>query len=293
MEMRQLRYFLALSETGSFSRAAELCHVAQPSLSQQIQRLEQELECLLFDRLPRGAVLTEAGHKFLVPARNIIETAEQAALTIKAGKNEVAGRLSVGVIPTMAPYFLPSLLPGFVKRYPLVALTVHEHVTERLIDLLASGSLDIAVTSLPVRHTLLHAEQIAEEELLIAAGKKHRFAGRKSVRWQDIAEDNFLVLHEMHCLAEQTLNFCRQQGTDPRVVMRGEQLSTIMQLVANDMGVSLVPRMAADTDRSRRRSYIRLRDVRPARAIAIVWHLHRFRTDAARAFEKTLKDYFS
>jgi molybdate transport repressor ModE-like protein len=286
MELHQLRYLLAVAEAGSFTRAARECGIAQPSLSQQIQKLEKELRQPLFDRLPRGAVLTDAGQRLLPQARDILSAVDRAEATTKQGGEAVGGTLSVGAIPTMAPYLLPGVVKQFLRRFPAVTLRLHEDMTVRLVDRLAAGSLDLAFTSLPMTHPLLHADHLAEEELFVAVPREHALAQRKKVAWADVADEPFLVLQEMHCLSGQATGFCRQQGNDPRVVMRGEQLHTILDLVALGMGISLVPAMAVKADRSSKRVYLPFRDDPPTRAIAAVWHLHRYRTAAAREFVK-------
>jgi LysR family hydrogen peroxide-inducible transcriptional activator len=284
MDLRQLRYFLAIVDAGNFTRAAQRCGVAQPSLSQQIAKLEEELQQPLFDRLPRGAVLTEAGHRLAPHARGLVDAAERAAAVVRQGDEAVAGTLSVGAIPTLAPYLLPTVARRFLKRYPAVSLRLHEEVTDRLVEMLAAGALDLALTSLPVNHPLLHAEPLGEEPLLAVLPAGHALARKRRLVWADLAEEPFLVLHEMHCLSGQTMSFCREAGAEPRIVMRGEQLATILDLVSLGLGVSLAPAMAARADRSSRRVYLPFRGEGPAREVAALWHLHRYRTDAARAF---------
>ena len=289
MELRQLRYFVAVAEHGNFSRAAGHCGLAQPSLSQQIRKLEREMGRPLFDRLPRGAVLTEAGSRLLRHARAILAAADTAHREVRERSDELAGPLALGVIPTIAPYLLPPVLKRFIRAVPRAELVLHEHVTDRLLELLAAGTIDLAITSLPVDHGLFHAEPLFTEPLLLALPADHRLARRKLVAWSEVAGERFLVLHEMHCLAGQSLGFCRRRGADPNVVMRGEQLATILHMVALGVGISLVPRMLARTDRSARRVYRPVRGEQPERTIGVVWHLHRYRTKVSRAFIDALR----
>jgi LysR family hydrogen peroxide-inducible transcriptional activator len=289
MELHQLRYFLAVAETGRFSRGAARCGVAQPSLSQQIQKLERELGQPLFDRLSGGAVLTEAGHRLLGHARAILAAADAARQEVHEVKGEVAGRLSIGVIPTIAPYLIPPVLKRFMRAHRGVEPAVHEHVTDHLIEQLASGAIDLAVASLPLDHPLFHVEALFTEPLLLVLPAGHRLADQHAIGWDELADERFLILHEMHCLTGQTLGFCRRQGAELNVVMRGEQLTTILHMVALGLGISLVPRMVADADRSARRVYRPVAGEAPQRTIAVAWHLNRYRTNASRAFVEALE----
>jgi LysR family hydrogen peroxide-inducible transcriptional activator len=289
MELHQIRYFLAVAETGRFSRAAARCGVAQPSLSQQIQKLERELGRPLFDRLSGGAVLTEAGHRLLTHARAMLAAADAARHEVRDARGEVAGRLSVGVIPTVAPYLLPPVIKRFLRDHRQVELDLHEHITDRLIEQLASGAIDLAIASLPLDHPLFHVEPLFSEPLLLVLPAGHRFADQQAIGWDDLTDERFLILHEMHCLTGQTLGFCRRRGTDLKVVMRGEQLATILHMVALGLGLSLVPQMVARADRSTRRVYRPLTDEEPQRTIVVAWHLNRYRANASRAFIEALR----
>src|SRR5437762_6550512 len=151
MELHQLRYFCAVVETGSFSRAAEQSHVSQPSLSQQILKLEDELGARLFDRLGRSVRLTELGKTFLPRARAVLRELEAAKGDVVEGKEFIGGPITVGVIPTVAPYFLPLRLTAFSRKFPQVRLTIVEEITPVLLDRLRSGTIDVAILALPIR----------------------------------------------------------------------------------------------------------------------------------------------
>jgi LysR family hydrogen peroxide-inducible transcriptional activator len=284
MELQQLRYFLAVAETGSFSRGATRSGVAQPSLSQQIKKLEDELGGPLFDRLPRGAVLNEAGARLLGDARRIVNLTRDAAKRVAETRSDVSGRLAVGMIPTMAPFLLPRVLPTYLRRFPEVELTTREGATERLVDDLLTGKIDLAVISDTVDHPLLNVEALFEEELLAVLPASHPLASRKKLQWRDLLDASFLLLREMHCLAGQSVGFCRRAGLDPNVVMEGDQLTTILELVALELGISIAPTMAARADRSKRRVYLPIAGDTPRRRVCAAWHLDRYRTNAAREF---------
>jgi LysR family hydrogen peroxide-inducible transcriptional activator len=243
MEIHQLRYFVAVAEEGSFSRAAAREHVAQPSLSQQIQKLEAEMRERLFDRLPRSVVLTEAGKSLLEYARKILAEIADARQCVDDLKRDVAGRLTVGALPTIAPYLLPGLVGTFQQHYPKVVLEIFEDTTENLAHRLEDGTIDLAIVSTCNESPTLKRHYLGKEELLLLVPKKHRLGKRKKIKWADLASEKFLLLHEMHCLSVQVHNVLGANGLRPELALRGAQLVTLAQMVATGMGVTLVPEM--------------------------------------------------
>src|SRR5260370_21977902 len=178
MELHQLRYFCAVAETGSFSRAAERCQVSQQSLSQQILKLESELGTRLFDRLGRSVRLTEVGKTFLPRARAVLRELESARSDVVESKDSVSGQVTVGVIPTVAPYFLPPILAAFSKRFAEAAVSVVEEITPLLLERLRAGTIDLALLALPVRGHEFEALPLLTEPLFAALPQKHRLARR-------------------------------------------------------------------------------------------------------------------
>lgn len=287
MEIHQLRYFLAVAQTGSFSRAAELCHVAQPSLSQQIAKLERELKERLFDRERHGALLTEAGERLLPRAERALAELQQAQEEIRDLRGQVSGPLRLGVLPTIAPYYLPKVLPSFLAEYPAVELSVFEETTQRLVQGLRDRELDLALLSPPLP-TGLESVPIFAEELLLALPARHPLAARNALHLDDLREEAFILLHESHCLGEQALVYCHQHEFRPKVSCRSEQLETVKQLIAAGLGISLLPAMAcAEADPL---AYRHLGDPRPGRAIHAVWGKQQNLGRAARAFRKFVAD---
>lgn len=181
MEIHQLKYFVAVAEMASFSRAAEKCHVSQPSLSQQIIKLEGEVGQPLFDRAGRRVLLTEAGRLLLQHARTALLTLDNAARQLKELETTVRGRLAVGVIPTIAPYLLPGVVKEFLAAFPEVELTIQEDYTERLLAGLYDGHIDVAIAAAPIIGEQLTVEVLGDDPLLLALAPKHRFATAKKV----------------------------------------------------------------------------------------------------------------
>jgi len=293
MEMHQLEYLIAIAEEGSFTKAAERLLIAQPSLSQQIKKLEQEVGRPLFDRLPRGVVLTEAGFRLVEHARRAMSEMNDGKRKVAEIGDQVAGSLAVGAIPTIAPFLLPAAVSAFLRRWPGVAFTVIEDVTAKLLDGLERGELDLAIMSSAEHLPTIHLETVATEPLLLVVAKGHRLARRREVVWPDVEEERFLVLQDMHCLTGQVLQFCGAHGARPRIAARGAQLSTIAAMVSAGLGVSMVPKMFRDADSASDRAYLPFAQPGPTRDLCLAWSLRRYRTNAARALAETVRSLLS
>jgi LysR family hydrogen peroxide-inducible transcriptional activator len=248
MELHQLRYFCAIAETGSFSRAAERSHISQPSLSQQIRKLEDELGVRLFDRLGRSVRLTELGQAFLPRARAVLHDLEAARSEVAERKRSVSGPICVGVIPTIAPYFLPAVLAGFSRKWPQARVTIVEEITPLLLEKLRAGSLDVAIVALPL-HMRGHEFQclrLFAEKLFAVLPRKHRLARRRSVSLSELESEPFLLLRDGHCFRETTVAACKRVQIDPQIVFESGQFSSILSMVSANLGVSVVPAMAVE-----------------------------------------------
>jgi len=272
MELHQLAYFVAVAETGGFSRAAARCHVAQPSLSQQVQKLELELGEPLFDRMGRTVMLTEAGRALLPRARLILTEVQQIKHTLGKEIKEGYGQLVVGMIPTIAPYLLPGAIRRFSALYPKAELTVYEEVTEALVAGLVEGRLDVGIMSLPIHNKLIETAELLTEPLVLASSRAHHFnqqrlAGKAWVAAKEIEGFPFIALNEIHCLGEQIQAFCYAQDLAMEIVCYTSQLATVHSCVAAGLGVSLVPLMMAAQDHTDNVIYRPVRDEVPKRKI--------------------------
>jgi LysR family hydrogen peroxide-inducible transcriptional activator len=272
MEIHQLRYAVAVARAGNFSRAAARCHVSQPSLSQQIKKLEEELGERLFERLKREVKLTPQGELLVRRAERILGEVEAARREASEARDLARGVVAVGVLPTIAPYFLPKILSGFHRAFPGVELVVHEDTTARLEALLAAREIDVAIASEPIKAERLERAVLFSEELLVAMEAGHRLSKKRAIRLTDLEAERFILMKEGHCLGDQVLNFCAGRGMDPRVVCRSAQVETIRALVRAGMGISLVPSMACEAGSSRAGlRYRRLAPPRPSRRIIALW----------------------
>jgi LysR family hydrogen peroxide-inducible transcriptional activator len=247
MEIHQLRYFCAVARTGSFTKAATQEGVAQPSLSQQILRLEEDLGSKLFDRLGRGIKLTEFGHALLPQAAEILRQVNTARASMETLRLGVGGRLAVGCIPTITPYFLAPNLGEFARQYPEVELRLIEDITPNLVGLLQSGEIDVAVVSPPVKNPDIVCSDLFRERIVVAVGKGHRLAREASVSLPDLREEKMLLLKEGHCFRDNALTLCNRGGLHLLSIFETNQFSSILPLVAEGFGISLVPQMAART----------------------------------------------
>jgi LysR family transcriptional regulator, hydrogen peroxide-inducible genes activator len=282
MEVNQLRYFCAVADTGSFSRGAEQSHVAQPSLSQQILKLEDELGARLFDRLGRSVRLTDLGKAFLPRARAVLRELEAAKGDVVERKKSVAGSLAVGVIPTIAPYFLPPRLTSFTRHFPQAQVTVVEEITPVLLDRLRASSIDVAILALPIRGHEFESYALLTERLFAALPRKHPLASRHSLSLKDLRKEAFLLLRDGHCFRDTTVAACDRARVNPRVIFESGQFSSILGMVGTGMGVSIVPEMAVDKNPHCR--YIGIADEEATRTIGAIVLRGRLLTRVRQAF---------
>jgi LysR family transcriptional regulator, hydrogen peroxide-inducible genes activator len=244
MDLDQLRYFVAAAHAGTFTRAAEQEGVTQPSLSQQIRKLEDSLGVPLFERRGRSVRLTQAGERLLPEAKSLLRKATEARQLVTALANEVGGRLAVGAIPTVMPYWLAPKIAGFQSRYPDVEVQLVENITARLIDDLQTGDLDLAIVSLPISFPDIVCSDLFREELLFVLPSEHPFATQPRLDPRRIAGEHLLVLREGHCFRKHALAVCRRGLREPGTVFESDQFSSVFALVAGGFGITVAPKMA-------------------------------------------------
>lgn len=290
MEVRQLRYFVAVAEAGSVSRAAERCGVAQPSLSQQIIKLESRLGVELFDRLGRGVALTDAGRALLPRARRILAQLHEVEANLRAEVESGRGRLAVGAIPTIAPYILPGLVARLRGEYPDCEILVREDLTQNLVEALVDSELDVAIMSTPVEHELIELDVLGREAMLVVAPIGHPICAGEDVALGDLRDQPAVTLHEMHCLGRQITDFCASRRLARSVVCRMTQIDTLLEFVRLGLGVSIVPEMVAARDRDPGRQYMPFRQSPPVREIALARRAGRARSLLNRRFAQLLAE---
>ena len=288
MEMHQLRYFAKVAELGNVTRAAEACFVSQPSLSQQITKLERELGQPLFVRLGRGVRLTEAGKLFKRYSDQILSLTEDARTRVSDDRD--SGRIILGAIPTVAPYFLPGALTRFARECPKARVEIVEETTANILRLLAEGDIDLAIVALPIQAEHVHTKTLFTEELLAVLPTAHALANKARLSLKDLIAEPFVLLNEAHCLTGSTMSFCSTHAMSPVVTARSHQLLTVLELVRLGQGVSLIPAMAVPKGRDEGREYRSLSGDKPTRTIALAWNRMRYQTQIFKRFLQFLSD---
>lgn len=287
MELDQLRYFLRVAERGNYTRAAEELGISQPALSRSVQKLEDELGQPVFERRTRSVSLTDAGTLLQSRARQVLMILEDTKAEIT--DDGQSGRLRIGAIPTIAPYFLPDVLQRFSSRFPRAKLIVQENTTDVLLKGCTQGELDLAIVALPVPAKYLETEELFEEELLLVLPPGHPLVEKNRIRLSDVEPFPFVLLDEAHCLSENITSFCRQRSFHPVTVERTSQLAMVQELVSLSHGVSMIPRMAQRLDQSSRRVYRSLDGRKPTRRVAVVWNPYRFQSQLLTGFREYLR----
>lgn len=245
MNLRDLQYLVALAETRHFGRAAERCHVSQPTLSAQLRKLEDYLGVALIERRPRQVALTAAGAAVIERARRMLQDAEDIRAHTRASQDPLAGQLKVGLIPTLGPYLLPRVMPRIAEALPKLSLLLHEYQTAPLVQRVLDGELDLAILALPADTKGLQTRPLFAEAFLVAMPAYHRLASKRRLRTSDLAGERLLLLEEGHCLREHALEACARAGTEEQD-FRATSLETLRQMVASGAGITLLPRLAAE-----------------------------------------------
>ncbi len=273
MTLRELRYLVALADHGHFGRAAEACHVSQPTLSTQLRKLEEYLGATLFERTNKALHITPIGEQIVAKARRVLAEADSIVELAHRKAGPVTGPLNLGVIPTLSPYLLPWLLPALKDAYPHLRLIVHEDLTDHLLERLNAHGIDAALLALPVREDELETLSLFDEPFFFASPPGHPLARAKMVRTSDLRKEHLLLLTDGHCLRDQALVVCgfdeapaEDDGTD----FRATSLETIRQLVAAGMGCTLLPAMALGSGQD---PHVEIRPLRrkASRRIGLVW----------------------
>jgi LysR family transcriptional regulator, hydrogen peroxide-inducible genes activator len=290
MEMRQLRYFAAVARTGSFSQAARECRVAQPSLSQQIIKLEEEVGERLFERTQRKALLTAAGSLLLPHAVSILEDARVGQQEIREMGGQLRGKILLGALPTIAPYFLPDIIVSFRKKYPAVDLMLHEDTTQQLLRALEENELDLALISEAPRAPRIAFQHLFSEELFLCLPAIHPLVQRKKVVAADLWHEKFILMQEGHCLGDQAQQFCHRSGFQPEISCRSVQISTVLAMIQAELGISLIPEMALP--RSSKEGIVcrSLDGFKPRRALALALSRQRKSSLCVLEFTKFVRD---
>lgn len=268
--LRQLRYFDALARHGHFGRAAEACSISQPALSVQIKDLEEALGADLFERSARQLRLSAFGEEFLLRVRDILRSVDELGDLARANRNQLVGRLRIGVIPTVAPYLLPALISSLTTANADLDIHVRETVTPKLLQELAEGRLDTAIVALPISEPQMEETPLFNESFVLVRPLEDQ--GKPVPNKDTLREMRLLLLEEGHCFREQALSFCDMGSVRPREILDGSSLTTLVQMVGAGIGVTLIPEIAMSVEtRSAAVSIARFQEPQPSRTIGMIW----------------------
>jgi len=288
MELTQLRYVVAVADTGNFTRAAKAAQVAQPSLSQQINKLESELGHRLFHRMGRRAVPTEAGDLFIHRARRILFEVDNMSLEIRDNP-EVLRTINVGAIQTFAPYVLPPLIDQARRDLPNLSIHTQEAFQSDLLQAVNRGTLDLALVMLPVNGPQLAVESLFSESLVVAMGRDHPLAQQAKLTLADIAKEPLVILGKGSALGNRVQRVFGDKNYTPRIAHTCAQMETLKDLVARGLGISVLPQLAQNPTDADRLIYRKLADAKPTREIGIVRHFQRYQTTGTNQFLDLLR----
>lgn len=299
MNIRDLRYLVALAEHRHFGRAAEASHVSQPTLSTQIRKLEDELGVPLVERAPRRVMLTPIGADIAERARVILDQVDQLREAARRACDPEAGTVKLGLFPTLGPYLLPHVVPLLRRRFPKLELLLVEEKTEVILSRLREGRLDAGVLALPLHDDQLHIEPLFEEPFVLAVPEQHPLASRQRLSLQDLASESLLLLEDGHCLRDQALDVCQLAGAGEKTGFRATSLETLRQMVAANVGITLLPSLAVKppVPHSDAMRLVPFSGRAPSRQIAMVWRrssaMSGFLRKLAAVFAELPQDLFS
>lgn len=273
MNFRALQYFVKLADLRHFSKAAEACFVSQPTLSTQIKKLEDELGVQLVERSPKNIMLTPVGLEIADRARLVLSDIDQMRAVARRSGNPAEGVLRIGLFPTLAPYFLPHVVPALRRQYPDLRLQLAEEKTDNILRMLRQGELDAALLALPINDEGLELEVLFEEPFVLALPGDHPLATQPHITMDDLKGEELLLLEEGHCLRDHALEVCALADAHERVDFHATSMETLRQMVAADVGITLMPMLAVKPPIAATAN-VTLRyfqEPAPSRTIALVW----------------------
>lgn len=291
MNIRALEYLTTLSDVRHFSKAAEICHVSQPTLSTQIRKLEEELDVQLVERHPRQVMLTPVGDEVVERARTALGEVEAIRAIARRSRDPHSGTVRIGIFPTLAPYLLPHVVPNIRRRFPRLTLRLFEEKTADVLDMLAQGQLDAGLLALPLHDERLHTRKLFDEPFVLALPEHHPLGKRKMIQLSDLEDQELLLLEDGHCLRDQALEVCQLAGAHEKLDFHATSMETLRQMVAANTGITLMPTLAvkppvAHTDNLLTRPF---QNPGPKRSIAMVWR----KTSALGDFLEELAEIFA
>lgn len=273
--LTQLEYIVAVDEYRHFATAADKCFVTQPTLSMQIKKLEDDLGVIIFDRSRQPVVPTDLGAKLIVQARTVLASTQRMKEIINEEKQEVAGSLKIGIIPTLAPYLLPIFIGDYIRRYPAVKVEVEELVSEEIIRRLKRDTLDAGIFVTPFHDEKIVERPIFYEEMMIYAHPGHELLKKKDVEIQDIATPEIWMLGDGHCFRDQVVNLCEMHDTQHKNLpfdFESNSLETLMKIVDREGGFTLIPELALLYMTEEKKKQVRsFTTYKPLREVSVIY----------------------
>jgi len=293
IKLKDLRYLVAVADTGHFGKAAERCFVSQPTLSAQLKKLEDYLGVPLIERQPKGALLTPAGSEIVARARRIIEASDEVVDIARTHKDPLAGRLRVAFLPTIGPYLLPIVVPKLRKALPRLELMLYEYQIAPMLERLRNGEIDMGVLALPVDMDGLAAKPLYDEPFMVALPADDALASRKQLKVEDLRGATLLLLEDGHCLRDQALDVCNRVAINEKQDFRATSIETLRQMVAAGAGTTLMPELATRGGHATPRGLVFRPFAKPVptRRIGAVWRRSSPRSVAIEAVAKVIASH--
>lgn len=293
IKLKDLRYLVAIADTGHFGQAAERCFVSQPTLSAQLKKLEDYLGVPLVERQPRKALLTPAGAEIVARARRIVKASDEVVATAQAHREPLAGRLKVAFLPTIGPYLLPVVAPRLRKTLPQLELMLYEYQTATMLERLKAGEIDVGVLALPVDLDGLASQRLYDEPFVVAAPTDHPLAARKQLKVGDLKGATLLLLEDGHCLRDQALDICNRIDVHEKQDFRATSIETLRQMVASGAGLTLMPEFATRGSHATPKGLVFKPFVKPVptRSIGAIWRKSSPRTVAIDAVARVIANH--
>jgi LysR family hydrogen peroxide-inducible transcriptional activator len=285
MNLKDLKYLVALADTGHFGKAAERTFVSQPTLSAQLKKLEEYLGVKLVERQPRNVQLTEVGKQVVVRARRMLDEGDQIVALARSNKDPLAGRLKLALIPTIGPYLLPRVMQKIRKALPQLGLMLYEHQTEALLKRLHDGEIDLGIMALPIAQDGMETRELYEEAFTVALPNHHALAAKSTIKVQDLKGQTLLLLEDGHCLRDQALEVCSRIDIREAEDFRATSLETLRQMVVAGLGITLLPETAVESPFGSQRG-LTIRQFSkpvPTRNVGAVWRKSSTRAEAIAA----------
>lgn len=291
MTITQLYYVLAVAENQNFTKAAEKCFVTQPTLSMQIQKLEDQLDVQIFDRSKKPIELTNIGEKIVKQARNIVNESYRIKDIVDQQKGFIGGEFKLGMIPTVMPTLLPMFLKSFIKKFPKVKLKIEELTTEELIDRINEGHLDAAIAATPLEDENIKERVLYYEPFVNYIPKNHRLHGKKNIEVTDLDLDDMLLLEDGHCFRDGVINLCKvfKNHTDDVFQLESGSIETLIKLSNEGLGMTLLPYLHTLDMREKEKEHLHyFKEPSPAREISIIYHKSELKMQIIEALQDVI-----